>query len=89
VPWGRPDEACRGDPGAWGRILVIPTELPFAKLVGAILYEAHAGSDMIADAHVVAACAAADNALVVTADPADISRLGGALRDVRVLTRAP
>lgn len=71
------------------RVVILATDVPMAKAVGAILYEARVGSEMIADAHVVAACSGADQAVVVTSDPDDISRLAGSLRGVRVVTRTP
>jgi len=48
-----------------------------------------AHSDAMADAHVVAACLAADVAVVVTTDPDDINRLAAVVPGVRILTRAP
>lgn len=71
------------------RIVVVPTDERLAKLVGAILHEANAGSAFLADAHVVATCAGVDRAIVITADPGDIDRLAGALRGVRITTHAP
>jgi predicted nucleic acid-binding protein len=71
------------------RIRVVPTDERLAKLVGAILFDCAVGSEMIADAHVVAVCAGADSAAVVTSDPDDILRLAQAVRGVRILTRAP
>ena len=70
------------------RVRVVPTDETLAKLVGTILHEAEAGSEFIADAHVVGVCAGADTAIVVTSDPDDITRLAGSLRGVRVLTHA-
>lgn len=71
------------------RIRVISTDEQLAKLVGAIMDDTHSGSDMLADAHVVAVCAGADHAVVVTVDPHDIVRLATALRGVRIVTRSP
>lgn len=71
------------------RIRVIPTDERVAKLVGAILHDTESGSEMLADAHVVAVCTGADTAAVVTVDPDDITRLATAVRGVRILTRAP
>jgi hypothetical protein len=67
-------------------ITVVPTDERLAKLVGAVLDHAHEGSAMIADAHVVAVCAGAERALVVTSDPDDIVRLSSAVPATRVLT---
>lgn len=82
-------EAALARPRGGRRIRVVPTDEGLAKLVGAILHGTGADSEMIADAHVVATCAGADTAVVVTADPADITRLGAALPGVRIVTRAP
>lgn len=71
------------------RILVIPTDERLAKLVGSVLHGARRASDVIADAHVVAVCAASDVALVVTSDPDDISELAPALPGTRIVTRRP
>jgi predicted nucleic acid-binding protein len=71
------------------RIRVIATDERMAKLVGAILYQAGHGSDRIADAHVIAVCAPADAALVLTEDPGDIAELAHALPGCRIVTRRP
>ncbi len=57
---------------------VTPTALPCPN-----------GSEKIADAHVVAVCAAADAALVITGDPDDINDLAPAVRECRNVTRDP
>lgn len=72
-----------------GRIRIVSTDARLAKLVGAILHDSGAGSEMIAVAHVIAVCADADRAVVVTADPDDITRLAAAVPGVRIVTRAP
>jgi len=71
------------------RVMVIPTEERLAKLVGSLLFGASRGSDAMADAHVVAVCAAADTALVVTSDATDIKELATALPGTRIVTRRP
>lgn len=71
------------------RINVVPTDERLAKLVGAILHHTRSGSDQLADAHVVAVCTSADNALVMTSDPGDISALAAAVPGTRILTRDP
>lgn len=71
------------------RIRIVPTNERFAKLVGAILHDTGSGSERIADAHVVAACATADAAIVLTADPADITALATAIPGTRIVTRNP
>ena len=56
-------------------IRVQGTDLPFARLVATVLHAASAGSEDMADAHVVACCIGADQALVLTTDPEDLRRL--------------
>jgi hypothetical protein len=60
-------------------INVQPTDEAFAKRVGSILHLGDRGSEHIADAHVVATCAGADYAIVITADPDDIVHLSAAI----------
>lgn len=69
--------------------MVIPTEERLAKLVGRVLHRAARASDAIADAHVVAVCAAAEVALVVTSHPGDISELAAGVPGTRIVTRRP
>ncbi|MGH3719841.1 MAG: PIN domain-containing protein [Pseudonocardiaceae bacterium] len=71
------------------RIRIVPTDERFAKLVGAILHDTASGSEHIADAHVVAACATVDAAIVLTADPGDITTLAAAVPGTRIVTRDP
>jgi predicted nucleic acid-binding protein len=71
------------------RLTVVPTDERLAKLVGTILHLAGSGSERLADAHVVAVCARADAAIVVTGDPADITLLAAALPGTRVVVRDP
>ena len=66
------------------RILVQPTDERLALLVGALLYDSGRVSDDLADAHVVAVCAPAAVALVVTSDPDDIAAIGDHLPGVRI-----
>jgi predicted nucleic acid-binding protein len=66
------------------RILVQPTDERLALLVGALLHDSGRGSHDLADAHVVAVCAPAAVALVVTSDPDDIAAIGGHLPGVRI-----
>jgi predicted nucleic acid-binding protein len=71
------------------RVRTVPTDERLAKLVGAILNDAGRGSEDIADAHVVAVCAGAERAIVITADPGDIAVLAAAVPGVRIVTRRP
>ena len=66
------------------RILVQSTDERLALLVGALLYDSGRVSDDLADAHVVAVCAPAAVALVVTSDPDDIAAIGDHLPGVRI-----
>jgi predicted nucleic acid-binding protein len=71
------------------RVLVVPTDIRLAKLVGAVLHSAGHGSESIADAHVIAVCAGFDASIVITSDPDDITELASALPGTRIVTRAP
>lgn len=71
------------------RIEVVPTDERLAMLVGAILDDTRSGSERLADAHVVAVCAAADTAIVLTSDPDDIADLAVAVPETRIVTRDP
>lgn len=71
------------------RIRVVPTDERLAKLVGAILHDREAGSEHLADAHVVAVAAAASNAIVLTSDPDDIANLATAVPGTRTVVRDP
>ena len=46
-------------------------------------------SEVLADAHVVAVCAAVDAAVVITTDPDDINMLAAAIPGTRVVARSP
>lgn len=71
------------------QVRVIPTDQRLAKQVGAILNATQSGSEMLADAHVVAVAAGSGSSLVITSDPDDITRLAVAVPGVRIVTRAP
>ncbi len=71
------------------RVRVIPTDVRLAKLVGAVLHNCDAGSELLAEAHVVAVCAEFDAAIVITADAGDITKLAGALPGTRIMARPP
>lgn len=70
-------------------VTVVPTDLPLAKQVGAILHGVGADTRDMADAHVVAVCVGSGGGLVVTSDPADVHRLAEAVPNVRIGTRPP
>ncbi len=71
------------------RIRVIPTDVRLAKLVGAVLNGAESGSELLADAHVVAVCADFDAAIVITSDIEDITKLADAVSGTRIVSRPP
>lgn len=58
------------------------TDRAFARLVGAVLSANGSGSEQLADAHVVAAAVEVGGGVVVTGDPADMSRLSSAYRNI-------
>lgn len=90
-------EVCRGVPKtrqveatlsrSRAPLSVVDTDFGLARRVGAVLHGAGAGSDDMADAHVVAVCALYDGGLVVTSDAGDINRLAQAVPAVRIVTR--
>ena len=51
------------------------TDRGLARIVGGVLAAADAGSEHLADAHVVATAVEAGRSIVVTGDPDDIARL--------------
>lgn len=65
-------------------IRVQDTDREFARLVGAVLAAAKAGSEDMADAHTVAAAVEAGG-IIVTGDEHDLSRLAAAYPNVVVL----
>lgn len=71
------------------RVIVVATDERLAKLVGAILHTTASDSKRLGDAHVVAVCAGAERAVVLTSDPSDITELATAVPGTRVLVRAP
>jgi hypothetical protein len=88
APTRRAEVAVAQDRGG-RRVQVVPTEERLAKLVGTILYHTGRGSDRLGGAHVVAVCAAAEHALVITSDPQGIVELATAIPGVRVVARPP
>jgi len=60
------------------------TDRAMARLVGAVLAAAGAGSKEIADAHVVAAAVESGGGVVLTSDVDDLERLAGAYRTIVV-----
>ncbi len=60
------------------------TDRSFARYVGGVLAAAGAGSELMADAHVVATAVEAGGGIVLTGDPTDIGRLAAAFPNVVV-----
>jgi predicted nucleic acid-binding protein len=60
------------------------TDRAFARLVGALLAEASAGSDFLAGAHAVAAAVEVGGGMILTADPDDITRIAAPYRTIAV-----
>ena len=58
------------------------TDRDFARIVGAVLADARAGSELIVDAHVVALALEAGGGVVVTADPDALSMLAAGYRNI-------
>ena len=56
-----------------------------ARLVGGVLVAADAGSQHLADAHVIAAAVDVGGGLALTTDAEDLERLVAAYRDVMVV----
>lgn len=61
------------------------TDRPLARLVGGVLSAARAGSEHLADAHVVATAVEDGRAVIVTGDPADLTRLAAPYPSIRVV----
>lgn len=58
------------------------TDPGLARLVGAVLAEARAGSALFADAHPVAVAVEAGGGVIQTADPDDLARLASPYRTI-------
>jgi len=66
-------------------IHVRDTDRSLAKLVGGVLAAAKAGSEHLADAHVIAAAVDLGGGIALTTDPEDLGRLAAAFRNVTVV----
>jgi predicted nucleic acid-binding protein len=60
------------------------TDRALARLIGAVLAEAGAGSALFADAHPVAVAVEAGGGVIQTADPDDLTRLAAPYRTIVV-----
>lgn len=61
------------------------TDRPFARMVGGVLHAAGAGSEDLADAHVVAAAVESGGGVILTGDEGDLNRLGGSYPNLQVV----
>ncbi|MFL6262788.1 MAG: type II toxin-antitoxin system VapC family toxin [Thermoanaerobaculia bacterium] len=66
-------------------ILVRDTDRSLARIVGGVLAAAQAGSEHLADAHVIAVAVELGGGLALTADPEDLNRLAASYRNVMVI----
>lgn len=66
-------------------ILVRDTDRSLARIVGAVLAAAQAGSEHLADAHVIASAVELGGGLALTADPDDLGRLAASYGNVMVI----
>jgi predicted nucleic acid-binding protein len=65
-------------------LLLRDTDRSFARLVGSVLSAAGAGSEHLADAHVVAAAVEAGGGVILTVDTTDLARLANPYRTIVV-----
>jgi predicted nucleic acid-binding protein len=66
-------------------ILVRDTDRSLARLVGGVLAAAGAGSEDLADAHVVAAAVETGGGVVLTVDVSDVQRLAASYSNITVV----
>lgn len=66
-------------------IRVRDTDRPLARIVGGVLAAASAGSEHLADAHVIASAVELGGGLALTADPDDLGRLAASYGNVTVI----
>lgn len=66
-------------------ILVRDTDRPLARIVGGVLAAAQAGSEHLADAHVIASAVELGGGLALTTDPDDLGRLAASYGNVMVI----
>lgn len=66
-------------------IRVRDTDRSLARIVGGVLAAAKAGSEHLADAHVIASAVELGGGLALTADPGDLGRLAASFGNVMVI----
>ena len=65
-------------------MLLRDTDGSFTRLVGGVLVAADAGSDLLADAHAVAAAVETGGGVVLTSDVDDLERLAGTYPNIQI-----
>ena len=65
-------------------VILRDTDRSFARLVGGVLVAAGAGSDLLADAHAVAAAVETGGGVILTSDVADLERLAAAYPNIHI-----
>lgn len=66
-------------------LLIRSTDRSFARLVGGVLAAARSATELIVDAHVVAAAVEAGGGVVLTSDPKDLVKLAAPYRNIQVI----
>lgn len=66
-------------------IRIRDTDRSLARIVGGVLSAAQAGSEHLADAHVIATAVELGGGIALTADPDDLGRLAASFRNVMVM----
>ena len=65
-------------------VVLRDTDRSFARLVGGVLVAANAGSDLLADAHAVAAAVETGGGVILTSDVDDLERLASPYPNIQV-----
>lgn len=67
----------------WG-VALRDTDRSFARLVGGVLVAAKAGSDLLADAHAVAAAVETGGGVILTSDVDDLEHLAAPYPNIQI-----
>ncbi len=65
-------------------VVLRDTDRSFARLVGGVLVAADAGSELLADAHAVAAAVETGGGVILSSDCEDLERLAAAYPNIQV-----
>jgi predicted nucleic acid-binding protein len=65
-------------------VILRDTDRSFARLVGGVLVAADAGSDLLADAHAVAAAVETGGGVILTSDVTDLEHLAAAYPNIQI-----